>query len=181
MLHMPQNRTIAARTGTGFLRIVTSPLYLYSPYTRPKWAAVASVFKVPSGPRWRSRRCNIPAHGGGAGDSRLNTCGGAAFAGVLFFVGVLPSILYTMLFYRHCAIPAHILNKVCQAHKTPVSIVKLTENSPKKILCLVIFFLDKTFQQRFFGNTLHKKVEKPLKNLYNSHKKLFRQNAQSRA
>ena len=95
-------------------------------------------------------------------------------------MGDLLSILYTMLFYRHIAKHAYIIIKVCQAHKTPVFVVILTENSPKKIFSLVIFFLDKSFQQRFFGNILHKKVEKPLNNLYNSHKKLFRQSAQTR-
>lgn len=144
-------------------------------------AAVASVFKVLPGPRWRSRHCSNPAHGGGAWGIRLNICGECRVCGGCLFAGVLLSILYTILFYRHCAIPAHIIIKVCQAHKAPVSIVILTENSLKKIFSLVIFFIDKSFQQRFFGNTLHKKVEKPLKNLYNSHKKLFRQNAQSRA
>lgn len=99
---------------------------------------------------------------------------------VLFFMGNLLPILYTMIFHRYIAIHAHILNKVCQAHKTPVFIGILTENSPKKFFSLVIFFLDKSFQQRFFGNILHNQVEKPLKNLYNSHKKLFRQSAQSR-
>ena len=65
--HKPQNRASAARTGTGFLRMVYTSFICIRRTSAQKWAAADSVFNVLSGPRWRSRHCNIPAHGGGAG------------------------------------------------------------------------------------------------------------------